>query len=158
MADLYSAENEAKAEAKALENLAAGFNCSQSVLEALAEYTFGIDANGLEELKKLATGFGGGIGGQRRECGSLTALVMAIGKKTGTTTPTELRKPTGDLVKQSYETFGNEHGYFLCKELCPYDISTEEGKKKAHEDVCPKYVSTVVKIFFSLMRSYTNSH
>ena len=157
MANLYSPEIEAKAKAKSLENFAARFNCCQSVLAALAEYTFEIDANGLEELKKLATGFGGGIGGQRRECGVLTALVMAFGKKTGTTTPIEPRKPTYDLIGQSYEMFKKEYGHTLCKNLCPSDLSTKEGMKEAHENVCPKYVSTAVRIFFSLMRSYSNT-
>ena len=156
MIDLYSPEIEAEAEAKALEKFAARFNCCQSVLASLAEYTFEIDANGLEKLKKRATGFGGGIGGQGRECGVLIALVTALGEKTGTTTPKKPRKPTGDLVKESYKMFRREYGHALCKDLCSCDLSTEEGMKEAHENVCPKYVSTAVRIFFSLMRSYSN--
>jgi C_GCAxxG_C_C family probable redox protein len=156
MANLYSAEIEAKAKTKALKNFTAGLNCCQSVLAALAEYTFEIDNNELAYLKKLATGFGGGIGGQGRECGVLTAIVMAFGDKTGTTTSTEPRKPTSDIVKQSYEMFQSEYGHALCKDLCPCDLSTEEDRKEAHENVCRKYVSSGIRIFFNLMRSYSN--
>ena len=54
-----------------------GFNCAEAVLRAVAESVTG---SGKHDWYKLATPFGGGVGGSHEElCGALTGGVMAIG-------------------------------------------------------------------------------
>lgn len=56
-------------------NFGLGYNCSESVFEAVVSL---IDSGLPEEVKKLATGFGGGIGLYGGTCGAIAGAVMAV--------------------------------------------------------------------------------
>ena len=72
----------------AVELLGQGFSCSQAVFAVFA------DELGLERdvALKVASGFGGGIGGTGRACGALTGAIMAIGYENGSTDAADLDK------------------------------------------------------------------
>jgi C_GCAxxG_C_C family probable redox protein len=62
---------------RARELFISGFNCAESVFQAIVENYGNGDA---EALTKIATPFGGGVGGTKQElCGALTGGVMAFG-------------------------------------------------------------------------------
>jgi len=62
-----------------------GLNCAESVLQSVLEYTDGHQGSA---YYRLATPFGGGIGGCHEElCGALSGGVMAIGYLTGRNHP-----------------------------------------------------------------------
>lgn len=95
----------AKEKADALH--ARGFNCAQSVLGALGDYT------GLDEKTALAMagGFGGGVC-SGEICGALSGAVMALGLVFPYTDPgdsasrAEVRKQTAKLVRSFQERYG----------------------------------------------------
>ena len=67
---------------------------------------------------KLATGFGGGVGGSRQEmCGALTGAVMVIGAVLGRTRPGEDGQPARDLAARYRERFLAEFGSTQCAQL-----------------------------------------
>ena len=59
----------------ALDYFSKGFNCAQSVLISCA------DILKIEEEKalRIASGFGGGMGGMQETCGAVTGAFMVIG-------------------------------------------------------------------------------
>ena len=103
-----------------------GFNCAQSVLCALGEYTH------LEEETALAvsTGFGGGMR-SGEICGAISGAVMALGLANPFTDSSDdeakcrISALAGECVVAGKEKFGCVH----CSELkgdksnCPYYIA-----------------------------------
>ena len=66
---------------RAVENFMAGYGCCQSVVAAFA------DLYGLDDTlaKKVAAGFGGGVGRMRMMCGAVSGIVMLTGLDCGQT-------------------------------------------------------------------------
>ena len=62
---------------KARELFLSGCSCSQAVFAAFAE-DFGMDP---ETALKLASSFGGGMGGMRETCGAVSGMLMTAGLK-----------------------------------------------------------------------------
>ena len=61
--------------ARAVDNFMAGYGCCQSVVAAFA------DLYGMDDVmaKKIAAGFGGGVGRLRMMCGAVSGIVMLVG-------------------------------------------------------------------------------
>ena len=66
---------------RAVENFMAGYGCCQSVVAAFADL-YGLDD---ELAKKIAAGFGGGVGRLRMMCGAVSGIVMLTGLDCGQT-------------------------------------------------------------------------
>jgi len=61
---------------RAKKNFSLGYNCSETVFEAvLGELDLGLPP----EMLRLATGFGGGVGLYGDSCGAITGAVLAVG-------------------------------------------------------------------------------
>ena len=58
-----------------------GYGCCQSVLAAFADI-YGLDDN---TAKKIAAGFGGGVGRMRMMCGAVSGIVALVGLDCGQT-------------------------------------------------------------------------
>lgn len=127
---------------------AKGYNCSQSVICALAPHV------GLSEevALKVSAGLGGGCGRQGEICGAITGAVLALGFKYGsTTTDPAAKKETYDRVTQLIEEFKAKHGAIRCRDLIGCELSTPEGLKEAserrvHQEVCPTFVPDAAEI------------
>ena len=65
--------------AQAVENFMAGYGCCQSVVAAFA------DLYDLDDImaKRIAAGFGGGVGRLRMMCGAVSGIVMLVGLDCG---------------------------------------------------------------------------
>ena len=90
-----------------------GFNCCQSVLCSLGDYT------GLPEDKAaaLATGFGGGLR-CGSVCGAVSGGMMAIGITCfGGVNPAEEKEPSTVLMHELQEAFTAEIGTLMCDEI-----------------------------------------
>lgn len=61
---------------RARKNFSRGYNCAECVTEAVLTF---VDTGLPPEAKKMATGFGGGVGLYGDTCGALTGAVMAVG-------------------------------------------------------------------------------
>ena len=88
---------------KAVDNFMAGYGCCQSVVAAFA------DLYGLDEVmaKRIAAGFGGGVGRLRMMCGAVSGIVMLVGLDCGQTEGSDREgksacyKVVQDLLAQS---------------------------------------------------------
>ena len=83
-----------------------------------------------ESIPRIASGFGGGIGGTGAVCGAVVGGVMAIGLKRGRDTASEDRFATWHLVQEFRRRFEAEMGHICCHELTGTDLSTKEGQKQ----------------------------
>jgi len=133
-----------KAKELALERFAEKFNCAEATLMGVASAE-GLDCNC---IPRIATGFGGGIGGWGEVCGALTGAVMAFGLKYGreSAEDTDSKNAVGALVRKLFEAFEKEYGTVRCYELTECDMRTPEGMAQAkerdlHNSFCPKFVA-----------------
>ena len=117
--------------ARAVENFMAGYGCCQSVVAAFA------DLYGLDEVmaKRIAAGFGGGVGRMRMMCGAVSGLVMLVGLDCGQTVGSDREgksacyKVVQDLLAQSQA----ENGSLICAEILGL---------KGHEKAQSSYVAS----------------
>ena len=101
--------------ARAVDNFMQGYGCCQSVVAAFA------DLYGLDDTlaKKIAAGFGGGVGRMRMMCGAVSGIVMLVGLDCGQTEGSDREgksacyKVVQDLLAKSKE----ENGSLICAEI-----------------------------------------
>ena len=100
---------------KARELFLSGCSCSQAVFAAFAE-DFGMDP---ETALKLASSFGGGMGGMRETCGAVSGMLMVAGLKWGYSEVGDLDIKTAHYarVRSLVEGFKAEHSTIVCREL-----------------------------------------
>lgn len=107
---------------KARELFTAGYNCAQSVVGAFEE-EIGLPR---ETLMKMASGFGGGMGGLRSTCGAVTGMFMALGLLSGYGVAGDQAAKTAHYarIRALAESFEQEQGTLICREL----LSSLPGK------------------------------
>ena len=116
---------------RAVDNFMAGYGCCQSVVAAFA------DLYGLDDTlaKKIAAGFGGGVGRMRMVCGAVSGIVMLVGLDCGQTEGSDREgksacyKVVQDLLAKSRE----ENGSLICAEILGID---------GHEKAACSYVAS----------------
>ena len=72
-----------------------GYSCAQAVLGAYAP-ELGLD---LPAAMRLASSFGGGMGGMRETCGAVTAMLMVAGLRDGYDAPGDLAAKTAHYAR-----------------------------------------------------------
>ena len=101
--------------ARAVENFMAGHGCCQSVVAAFA------DLYGLDDTlaKKIAAGFGGGIGRMRMMCGAVSGIVMLVGLHCGQTegSDREGKSACYKVVQELLEQSRQQNGSLICAEI-----------------------------------------
>ena len=92
-----------------------GCSCSQAVFAAFAE-DFGMDQ---DTALRLASSFGGGMGGMRETCGAVSGMLMVAGLKWGYSEVGNLEKKTAHYarVRKLIDSFKAEHTTIVCREL-----------------------------------------
>lgn len=100
---------------KARELFLAGCSCSQAVFGAFAG-DLGLSQ---DTALRLASSFGGGMGGMRETCGAVTGMLMVAGLKWGYSEPGNLAVKTAHYarVRSLVEAFKAEHSTIVCREL-----------------------------------------
>jgi len=100
---------------KARELFLSGCSCSQAVFAAFAD-DFGMDQ---DTALRLASSFGGGMGGMRETCGAVSGMLMAAGMKWGYSDTQNLDLKTAHYARTRglIEAFKAEHGTIVCREL-----------------------------------------
>ena len=100
---------------KARELFCSGYNCAQSVAGAFAE-EMGLP---LETVTKLASGFGGGMGGMRETCGAVTGMFMAVNMLKGHALPENNEEKTAHYarIRALADAFNAEHSTLICRDL-----------------------------------------
>ena len=101
--------------ALAVENFMSGYGCCQSVVAAFA------DLYGLDDVmaKRLAAGFGGGVGRMRMMCGAVSAIVMLVGLDCGQTegADREGKSACYKVVQELLAKSKEQNGSLICAEI-----------------------------------------
>lgn len=100
---------------RAVENFMAGYGCCQSVVAAFA------DLYGLDDTlaKKVAAGFGGGVGRLRMMCGAVSGIVMLVGLDCGQTegSDREGKSACYKVIQELLARSKQENGSLICAEI-----------------------------------------
>ncbi len=128
-------------EEKAVELFNSGYNCAQSVFGAYADL-LGLDA---DTAFSISSPFGGGLAGMRQVCGTVCAMSMAAGMKSGSIDPKDIEKKKAATanVKMLAEEFAKENGSIICRQLRGMEPGLPEGKLPKP---CMEYVRTSARI------------
>ena len=116
-------ENIEAVKQRARKNFSLGYNCSECVMEAcLSTINTGLPL----EVKKVATGFGGGVGIYGDTCGAITGAVISVGCVHG-----REKAPEGDdpkeVVKKSAKQLAGNPGLYRIFNQIPNKIFDKYG-------------------------------
>lgn len=100
-----------------------GYNCAQSAAAPFAE-EMGLSR---EDVLRLASPFGGGMGRLREVCGAVSGMLLAAGMLYGYASPTDMqaKRDTYAMVQELAARFREKNGSIICRELL--GISEAEG-------------------------------
>lgn len=127
-----------------------GYNCSQSVVVAYADY-FGLDE---QTAMRVSASFGGGMGRLREVCGAVSGSFMLAGLKYSSTDPSDKEAKTKNytVVQELAEKFRQHNGSIICRELLgltqkkdnpePSDRTPEYYKRRP----CAEYVAIAARV------------
>lgn len=133
-----------------------GFNCAQAVASV-----FALDFNMEEDsMRRLACGFGGGIGGMQNVCGAASGAFMVLGLEFGYSKESEKSKKQQmyDIIKDFSEEFSQRNGYLNCCDLLGCDLNSQDGKdyfksNNLRENVCVKCVRNSVELLEHFLKN-----
>ena len=139
---------------RAVELFMSGYGCSQSVVAAFADL-YGLDDT---MAKRIAAGFGGGVGRMRMMCGTVSGLVILAGLDCGQTegNDREGKAACYKVVQELLETFRQRNGSIICAELlglngCPVVKTTyvpdERNAEYYKKRPCAQKVESAARIF-----------
>ena len=138
---------------RAVDNFMQGYGCCQSVVAAFS------DLYGLDETmaKRIAAGFGGGVGRMRMMCGAVSGIVILTGLDCGQTEGADRQgksacyKVVQELLAQSKA----ENGSLICAELLGLKgpvpmgnyVASERTKEYYKKRPCAAKVESAARIF-----------
>lgn len=137
---------------KAKQLFMSGYNCSQAVAAAFAE-----EMNMDEALvKRLTTGFGGGIGRMREVCGTISGMAFVIsalydGEK-------------GDIyaiVQENAGRFKEENGSVVCRELLGLEAKGADSpvpEKRTQQYYKKRPCAELVAMSAEILEDYIKAH
>ena len=121
-------------EQKAGELFKAGYNCCQSVAMTFAD-VLGMSE---DEVARITSGFGGGMGRMREVCGTVSAMTMVAGAMIPANDVNDKAAKTANyaLVQEMADEFRKMNGSIICRELL--GLSKPEGTP-VPSDRTPEY-------------------
>ena len=116
---------------RAVDNFMQGYGCCQSVVAAFADL-YGLDDT---MAKRVAAGFGGGVGRLRMMCGAVSGIVMLVGLDCGQTEGSDRmgKSHCYHVVQQLLAEFKEQNGSVICAELLGL---------KGHDKAMTSYVAS----------------
>ena len=150
---------------RAVENFMAGYGCCQSVVAAFA------DLYGLDDTlaKKVAAGFGGGVGRLRMMCGAVSGIVMLIGLDCGQTegSDREGKSACYKVVQELLARSKQENGSLICAEIlgiqgyqkavCSF-VASERTADYYKSRPCAAKVESAARIFAEYLKKKANGN
>lgn len=145
--------------AQAVENFMAGYGCCQSVVAAFS------DLYGLDETmaKRIAAGFGGGVGRMRMMCGAVSGIVILVGLECGQTegSDREGKSACYKVVQQLLNRSKQDNGSLICAEIlgiqghekaqCTYEASPRTAEYYKTRP-CAAKVESAARIFADYLK------
>ena len=100
---------------KARDLFLSGCSCSQAVFAAFAD-DLGLDQ---DTALRLASSFGGGMGGMRETCGAVSGMFMVAGLLKGHALPADNAEKTAHYarIRALADAFKAEHDTLICRDL-----------------------------------------
>ena len=149
---------------RAVDNFMAGYGCCQSVVAAFA------DLYGLDDTlaKKVAAGFGGGVGRLRMMCGAVSGIVMLVGLDCGQTegSDREGKSACYKVVQELLAKSKEDNGSLICAEIlglkghekavCQYEASPRTAEYYKTRP-CAAKVESAARIFADYLRKKMDS-
>ena len=143
---------------RAKENFLNGYNYCQAVFLACTD-ELGLDT---ETRAKIASSFGGGMGGMRQVCGAVSGMLMALGLHQGYTDPKDKAGKAAqyEVIRALADEFKRENGSIICRELLGLD---ENFKPKPPEERTEAYYKKrpcgeLCQQAAEILEAYLNAH
>ena len=136
--------------ALAVENFMQGYGCCQSVVAAFADL-YGLDDT---MAKRIAAGFGGGVGRMRMMCGAVSGIVILVGLDCGQTEGNDRAGKSAcyKVIQELLAKSKADNGSLICAELLGLKGPIPLGQYVASERTAEYYRET-----WSLRISWKNS-
>jgi C_GCAxxG_C_C family probable redox protein len=120
-----------------------GFHCAEAISKALTEL---LAKEGDSYSPKVASGFGGGIGGSHMEtCGTLTGGIIALGWLWGRTKPGADKKKVYELASEFRRRFVGKFG------SSNYQTLLDKFGKQENAMKCKKMTAEAAGILWGLL-------
>lgn len=150
---------------RAVDNFMQGYGCCQSVVAAFADL-YGLDDT---MAKRIAAGFGGGVGRMRMMCGAVSALVILVGLDCGQTegSDREGKSACYRVVQQLLERSRQQNGSIICAELLGLNgyerahssyIASERTAEYYKKRPCAAKVESVARLFAQYLAVKEGDH
>ena len=137
---------------KAAELFMEGYNCAQAVAVAFCDLT------GMEKdyAARLASGFGGGMGGLREVCGAVSGMNMVFGCLYGYESPTDdaAKKPVYAQFRQLAESFKETNGSIICREILKNPPSDPNPSPRTAEYYAKRPCARMVMVAAQLLDEF----
>lgn len=146
---------------RAVDNFMQGYGCCQSVVAAFADL-YNLDDT---MAKRIAAGFGGGVGRMRMMCGAVSGIVILAGLDRGQTDGADRKGKSMcyKVVQELLDEFKVQNGSVVCAELLGL-----KGHEKAQSSYvasprtaeyyktrpCAAKVESAVRIFAEYLMNY----
>jgi len=141
---------------KAAELFLHGYNCAQAVAVAFC------DLLGMKEeyAAKLASGFGGGMGGLREVCGAVSGMNLVLGCLYGYESPTddEAKKLLYSQVRQLAEQFREQTGSIICREILKNPPTDPNPSPRTAEYYAKRPCARMVMTAAALLDEFIENH
>ena len=144
---------------RAVENFMQGYGCCQSVVAAFADL-YGMDDN---MAKRVAAGFGGGVGRMRMMCGAVSGIVMLVGLDCGQTegSDREGKSACYKVVQELLAKSKEQNGSLICAEIlgingydravCSY-VASPRTAEYYKQRPCAAKVESAARIFADYLK------
>lgn len=137
-----------------------GYNCAQAVA-----ITFADELNmEKEDVAKLISSFGGGMGRLREVCGAVSGALLVLGWLKGYSDPNddEAKKKHYALVQEFAKRFKAMHGSIVCREMLRGVPLKQENSPVPEERTeeyyktrpCARFVEDAVMVLEDLLAEY----
>jgi C_GCAxxG_C_C family probable redox protein len=126
----------------ACENFESGLNCAETVATTIVEKYSGASSS---MFPKIASAFGGGVGGTREElCGALAGGILAIGYFFGRTQPGGDVQTSKDLAATFRQRFLEQYSDTKCRAILD-SLGPQENSSE-----CKKLIANVAGMLSEL--------
>lgn len=133
-----------------------GYNCAQATAAAFAE-EMGLS---VEQVARMASSFGGGLGRLREVCGCVSGMALAAGMLYGYSDPkaVEEKMELYALIQELAGKFREENGSYICRELLegvavnPGPAPELRTEQYYHHRPCAKYAACAARILEEKMK------
>ena len=133
-----------------------GYNCAQAVMLAFCDVT------GLEKdaAARMASSFGGGMGGLREVCGAVSGMLMVAGYLYGYDVPGDdgVKKAHYQLAQEFAGKFREKMGSIICRELLANPPSDPNPTPRTQELYKTRPCAMMVALAAQILDDYIGEH